>query len=149
MTPLPSSSSLFHSQLTLACVISADFLQSLPVRTGALVHFSLLSSLSQVFFLLQVHSFCFSVEVLKTHFSECRVGGEKGVWDLVSAEQRGWAAACLVKCCAVLGTLSDQPVSPPPPPDWSPPWQRETAEVPLKHKTLHVEFYIFSPSAGK
>lgn len=88
MTPLPSSSSLFHSQLTLACVISADFLQSLPVRTGALVHFSLLSSLSQVFFLLQVHSFCFSVEVLKTHFSECRVGGEKecGTWSVLSRE---------------------------------------------------------------
>ena len=39
---------------------------------------------------------------------------------IVIAEQWGWAASCSAKCCAVSGTLSGRPASPPPPQGWSP-----------------------------
>lgn len=46
--------------------------------------------------------------------------GGRGGRSVVSAGPWGWAASCSVRCCAVSGTLSGRPASPPTPPDGSP-----------------------------
>lgn len=70
-------------------------------------------------------------------------GGIRGGLTIVIAERWGWAASCSAKCCAVSGTLSGRPASPPPPQGWSP----------LYNKYKHISYIagficLFMDKAG-